>query len=168
MNKKLPQRGMKVLKVVHLICAVAWMGSAIIMSCLRLFVGATDAAGMFYMAEVLESIDMKILVPGAVGCLVTGLLYGLFTNWGFFKHRWLTVKWVLVVFMMSLGTFYMGPLVKDNVLISRNLMNGSGNAAAYWQNVVHSTYCGWLQVSLLVLVIILSVWKPWKKRQAKR
>ncbi|MGG6311356.1 hypothetical protein [Paenibacillus macerans] len=28
---------------------------------------------------------------GAVGTLVVGFVYGFFTNWGFFKHRWVGV-----------------------------------------------------------------------------
>ena len=119
MMKKLTTKGMKALKVVHLVCAIAWFGSAISMNLLRHLVEVEDAAGMYWMAEILEAIDMKILVPGAVGCLLTGIVYGIFTNWGFFKHRWLTVKWVLTLFMILFGTFYMGPLVKENVLIGK-------------------------------------------------
>ena len=114
---------MKALKVVHIVCAIVWFGSAVSMNLLRHLVGNLDAAGMYWMAEILEAIDMKILVPGAVGCLLTGIVYGLFTTWGFFKHRWLTVKWVLTLFMILFGTFYMGPLVKENV-VNRQGDNG--------------------------------------------
>ncbi len=123
--KKLSAKGMKALKVVHLLCAIAWFGSAISMNLLRHLVVVKDAAGMYWMAEILEAIDMKILVPGAVGCLLTGIVYGIFTNWGFFKHRWLTVKWVLTLFMILFGTFYMGPLVKENVLIGKAIIEGT-------------------------------------------
>ena len=74
--KKLSAKGMKALKVVHLICAIAWFGSAISMNLLRQLVEVEDAAGMYWMAEILEAIDMKILVPGAIGCLLTVIVYG--------------------------------------------------------------------------------------------
>ena len=32
---------------------------------------------------------------GAQGIILLGLTYGFFTPWGFFKQRWLTVKWIL-------------------------------------------------------------------------
>ena len=89
--KKLSAIGMEALKVAHLVCVIAWFGSAISMNLLRHLVEVEDAAGMYWMAEILEAIDMKVLVPGAVGCLLTGIVYGNFTHWGFFKHRWLTV-----------------------------------------------------------------------------
>ena len=164
MMKKLSTKGMKALKVIHLVCAIAWFGSAISMNLLRHLVVVKDAAGMYWMAEILEAIDMKILVPGAVGCLLTGIVYGIFTNWGFFKHRWLTVKWVLTLFMILFGTFYMGPLVKENVLIGKAIIEGNGDVAQYWKNVTANAYAGLLQIVLLTVVTIVSVYKPWKRK----
>lgn len=163
MKMKISAKGMKVLKVVHLLCAVAWFGSALSMNLLRYLVGHPDAAGMYWMAEVLEAIDMKILVPGAIGCLLTGIAYGFFTNWGFFKHRWLLVKWVLTLFMILFGTFYMGPLVKENVMVGKAVLAGTGDVDRYWQNVDDNVWAGLLQLTLLTIVTIISVYKPWKK-----
>lgn len=156
---------MKALKVIHLVCAIAWFGSAISLNLLRLLVEVKDVEGMYWMAEILEAIDMKILVPGAVGCLLTGIVYGVFTNWGFFKHRWLTVKWVLTIFMILFGTFYIGPLVKENVVIGKALLEECGDAARYWQNVTSNAYAGLLQIVSLTFVTIISVYKPWKRKQ---
>ena len=162
--KKLTPTGVKVLKVLHIICALLWFGSAILMNLLRQFVDATDATGMYYMAETLEAIDMKMLVPGAIGCLLTGAAFGLFSNWGFFKHRWLTVKWIFTIFMILLGTFYMGPLVKGNVAIGKAMLEGFGDANQYWHNVTCNMFSGLLQLSLLTFVVVISVFKPWKKK----
>lgn len=160
---KLSAKGQKVLKIVHLVCAIAWIGSAIVMNTLRHLVPVDSVEGMYYVAAVLEAVDMDILVPGAVLCLLTGVVYGLFTNWGFFKHRWLIVKWVLTVFIIVFGTFYMGPRVKENVVVGAALMSGSGDVAAYWENVAASTWSGALQLVLLAVVVVVSVFKPWKK-----
>lgn len=160
---KLTVRGQKTLKVVHLVCAIAWIGSAIVMNTLRHLVDVDSAEGMYYVAVVLEAVDMDILVPGAILCLLTGIVYGAFTNWGFFKARWLTVKWVLTVFMMLLGTFYMGPRVSDNVSIASEILSGGGDEAAYWHNVADSSWSGGLQLCLLIVIVVISVFKPWKK-----
>ena len=162
--KKLSAKGMKALKVVHLVCAIAWFGSAISMNLLRHLVVVKDAAGIYWVAKILEAIDMKILVPGAVGCLLTGIVYGIFTNWGFFKHKWITVKWALTLFMILFGTFYMGPLVKENVLIGKAIIEGNGDVAQYWQNVMANAYASLLQIVLLAVVTIVSVYKPWKRK----
>lgn len=164
---KLSAKGMKILKVIHLVCAIVWFGSAVSLNLLPHLVEVEDAAGMYWKAELLEAIDMKILVPGAIGCLITGILYGAFTNWGFFRHRWLTVKWVLTVFMILFGTFFMGPLVRENVEIGKALMQGEGDAAQYWQNLTYNGYAGLLQLVLLMIVTIISVYKPWKRQRSQ-
>lgn len=158
--KKLSARGQKILKIAHLVCAIAWIGSAIVMNVLRHLVDADSAEAMYYVAVVLEAVDMDILVPGAVICLLTGIVYGLFTAWGFFKHRWLTVKWILTVFMILFGTFYMGPRVKDNVTLAAGIMSGDGDIAAYWSNVTDCEWSGALQIVLLAAVVVISVFKP--------
>ena len=45
--KKLSTKGMKALKVIHLVCAIAWFGSAISMNLLRHLVVVKDAAGIY-------------------------------------------------------------------------------------------------------------------------
>ncbi|MGM9804116.1 MAG: hypothetical protein ACI308_08070 [Muribaculaceae bacterium] len=164
MKMKLSAKGMKALKVVHLVCVTAWFGSALAMNLLRHLVDVNSIEGMYWMAEVLEAIDMKILVPGAIGCLLTGIVYGTFTAWGYFKHHWLTVKWVLTIFMIAFGTFYMGPMVKQNVQIAKDLLQGAGDAALYHSNVVANGYSGLLQMVLLTAAVVISVYKPWKRR----
>ena len=102
---KLSSKCQKALKIIHLVSVIAWVGSAIVMNCIRHLVSVNDGAGMYYMADFLEAVDMKILIPGAIVCLITGLLYSLLTPWGFFKYRWVAVKWILTILMIALGTF---------------------------------------------------------------
>lgn len=166
---KLSPKGQKILKIVHLVSVIAWVGSAIVMNSIRHLVSISDNAGMYYMADFLEAVDMKILVPGAIACLLTGVLYSTLTPWGFFKHKWITVKWVLTILMIALGTFFMGPLIKENVHIGYGLMTGDNLAMAdsYWQNVAASGRWGILQICLLAFTIIISVLKPWKVKAKK-
>lgn len=162
---KLSTRGQKILKIIHLVCAIAWIGSAIVMNMLRHLVDVDSNEAMYYVAVVLDAVDMDILVPGAILCLLTGVVYGLFTPWGFFKHRWIVVKWILTIFMILFGTFYMGPRVSDNVVIASELVSGVGDAASYWRNVADCAWSGALQILLLAVIVVVSVFKPWKKRK---
>ena len=166
MMVKLLPLGVKVLKIVHLVSVIAWVGAAIVMNAIRHLVVVDNGAGMRWMAEFLEAVDMRILVPGAVLCLFTGLLYSVLTHWGFFKHRWIAVKWVLTIAMMALGTFFMGPLIKAIVTIGRALAQAAPQAhdlsGAYWHNVALSARWGLLQLCLLAFTIVISVLKPWK------
>ncbi len=62
-------------------------------------------------------IDMYILTPAAIATLLTGLIYSLFTKWGFFKHGWLVYKWLVTLAIIILGTFYLGPMTTKMLAI---------------------------------------------------
>jgi hypothetical protein len=52
--------------------------------------GVTDGRVLFGINRSIHHVDMAVVViPGACGCLITGLIYSVFSNWGFFKQRWL-------------------------------------------------------------------------------
>ena len=150
--KKLGTKWVKALKILHVALAVMWAGGALSMMAVMLLTEVTDASSMLTRAQVLKAIDDYLIIVGANGCIVTGILYGALTNWGFFRHRWITAKWVLTVLMVASGTFLMGPCVNGNVLTS--------DASVYQQNVEQTIFWGWVQIVLLIAVLVLSVWKP--------
>lgn len=150
--KKLGTKWVKALKIFHIALATMWTGGALSMMAVMLLTDVTDASSMLTRAQVLKVIDDYLIIVGANGCIVTGILYGALTNWGFFRHRWITAKWVLTVLMVASGTFLMGPCVNGNVLTS--------DVSVYQQNVEQTILWGWVQIVLLVIVLVLSVWKP--------
>ena len=150
--KKIGTTGLKLLKITHITLAVMWIGGAFSMILTLLLTEVNDASSMLLRAKVLKTIDDNLIIIGANGCVITGLIYEAFTNWGFFKHRWIIAKWGLTVFMVLSGTFAMGPCVNSNIFIT--------DIAQYTQNVERTIFWGWIQIVMLFLVIILSVWKP--------
>ncbi len=64
-------------------------------------------------------IDDFIIIPGAMGCLLTGLIYSVFTNWGWFKYNWIIVKWCINIYGVIFGTFWLGPWLNSLLSISK-------------------------------------------------
>jgi uncharacterized membrane protein SirB2 len=52
---------------------------------------------------------VEVVVPLSVAGLVTGITLGLGTRWGVFRSRWVTAKLLLLVSVMLVGTFVIGP-----------------------------------------------------------
>ena len=52
---------------------------------------------------------------GAIGTLLVGFIYGFFTNWGFFKHRWVGIKFVLYLIQSIIGIFVVDHLIVTNI-----------------------------------------------------
>lgn len=163
--KTIGNHGMKLLKVLHLLSAFLWVGGAFSMVLLVFTVKPIEAYGMQTYAVSLKMLDDWLVIYGAIGCFITGLLYGIITKWGFFKHRWIAVKWCLAMFMMISGTFAMGPCVDGNVFSSTEIVRYLAESGQFWNNILQVKWWGALQIVLLIFTIIISVYKPWKKKK---
>jgi len=166
--KKLGSTGVKVLKIFHLFFAMLWICGAIALATIAFISEPSSGDELFMRSRIIQIIDDLLIIPGAIGCLLTGIIYGVWTNWGFFKHRWLTVKWVMTIAQMSFGTFILGPWVNDNVIISDKLRDAAFTDPSFISNFQNTQFWGSIQTSLLLLYIIISVIKPWKKSKQKK
>lgn len=153
------------MKAFHLLSAFSWTGGAFSMMILVFLVKPGESQGMQAFAVSLKMIDDWMVIIGAVGCFITGLLYGIATKWGFFKHRWIAVKWITALYMMISGTFAMGPCVDGNVLLLEEISQYGLNSEIFWNNVFSIKWWGAIQILLLVVTIIISIYKPWEKKK---
>lgn len=163
--KKLGTIGLKILKICHLLFAVMWIGG--VMALVSLQLGATpDTKEMMYMAAVAHLIvDDFFLIPGGIGIVITAIVYGIFTGWGFFKQRWLAIKWILTVLLVIIGAGYMGVIIKENAVYAQNMLSENICTDVYWNNVYHVAIAGIVQIIGFVFIVIISVIKPWKKKK---
>ncbi len=164
--QKLTTNGVKWLKGFHLIAVTCWVGGAVsLISLYFLKAGITDGRVLYGINQSLHHIDMSIVVvPGAIGSLLTGLAYSLFTNWGFFKHNWLTFKWIVTITAILFGTFFLGPWESTMMEISGKLGMAALGDAAYQYNQSMNLWFGALQVMILMITIFVSILKPWRKK----
>ena len=163
--KKLKSNGAKLLKVFHLLFAIMWICGAIALI-LGQYIAAPETGDELYMKmRMLQIIDDWIIIPGANGCLLTGIVYGIWTNWGFFKYRWLTVKWILTVAQILFGTFFLGTWLNGNVAIADELRDAAFSDPQFIHNSQMTSTWGLVQLVLLLLYIVISVYKPWKKKK---
>lgn len=159
--KMLTPKVMKWLKFFHILFSIVWIGSAIGMNLLKYCCNPQGADQMYMLAYNIWTLDQLLIWVGVMGCLVTGIIYGVWTKWGFFKQRWLTLKWILVTIMVVLGTFVMGPAVNGNV---NPIEWYTENQAIYDQNMVITSLWGGIQLVFLAILLYLSVFKPHKNK----
>lgn len=161
----LKKRGMQMLKICHLLGAACWLGGAVTMTLLNLCSVRADREGMLLGINFSSHmVDMWVVVTLGLGtCLLTGLLYGLLTPWGFFRQRWVTVKWIVTGICFASGWIFLGRW--EGALLA--LSGAAGNAAlasATYQHFRVLHLCGsCLQLGLLVFLFAISVIRPWKK-----
>ena len=127
---------MKALKVFHILFGIMWIGGVMALVSIMLGTRPQGVEQMYAVAKDHLVIDKFFLIPGGIGIVLTAFVYSIFTKWGFFKVKWVGVKWVLTE-----------PLPLEPFLT----------------NVRHVVIAGIVQLVGFAVILILSVWKPWTK-----
>ncbi|ASQ91693.1 hypothetical protein CHL67_07340 [Prosthecochloris sp. GSB1] len=161
--KALTASQQKLLKVFHLITASLWLSSVIALAFFPLISSSSATGDEIYMYNLAyHFIDMYLLTPAAVLTLATGLIYSLFTKWGFFRHGWIVYKWVVSLLIVVTGTAYFGPTVTELLGIADAKRIAALQDPRYMQGHAISLYAAIVNSFLLVVAVIVSVYKPWK------
>lgn len=152
-----------------MIAVSCWIGGAVALILLYLLkTDVPDGRVLYGINQSIHHVDMVVVViPGAFGCLITGLLYGIFSNWGFFKHNWMIFKWIVTVAAILFGTFFLGPWETAMMEISGNLGMSALNDSTYLYNQRMNLIFGALQCMVLIITVFISIFKPWKKRKKR-
>ena len=165
---KMSAKGLKWLKGFHLVAVSCWVGGGVSLILLYfLKSGMEDGKILYGINQSIHHVDIAVVViPGALGCLVTGLIYSSFSNWGFFKHGWIIFKWIVTVAAILFGTFFLGPWESTMMEISGILGISSLSDPEYLYNQKMNLIFGATQVLVLVVTVFISIFKPWKRRKA--
>jgi len=158
---KLPTTGQKWLRTFHLYLACVWGGGASSLFAIHCLYRPSPGPELYARNLALLYVDNWILVPSALGCLVTGLLYCHLTRWGYFRYWWIIAKLVANSLLLLIGFFWFVPFIVRMVKFSRAAarymeIDPGYNAAM----LVHMAVAA-VQALLVLLLVILSVFKPW-------
>lgn len=160
----LTPKGTKTLKFFHLIFIMMWTVGVVVMG--LLYWSPSDSSLKFlYNQTTALFIDYALVIPGAILTVITGIIYGLKTKWGFFKHRWLLVKWIVGISIILIGTFGLHPLALE--IIEQATPNANDSICFpsdyFGAKLDIINIMALLQGIGLVILIWISVIKPWKK-----
>ena len=149
--------GRKVALVAHIGCSAGWLG-AVLTSLVLAIVGVStrDSQVMGGAYLLLEVVGWYALVPLSFASLLTGLLQGLGTKWGLFRHYWIITKLALNIVAIGVLLLYMQTLVYLADVASSPAFPTDVDRMAGMSPVVH----GAAAVALLLAALVLSVIKP--------
>lgn len=162
--KKLSSKGVKVLKSCHLLFVMMWVIGVMAMAVINL-IEAGSGDELYMTLFISRFIDDILVIPGAVLTVITAIIYGMNTNWGFFKHTWITVKWIVSILIIIVGTFYFSPKLDKCLEIADLTRDAAFDNPELMTNSQISLYGAFIQCGLLIVLVIISVFKPWKKKK---
>jgi hypothetical protein len=164
----LSKGGKQWLKSIHLTVSVIWLGAAVSMNILRLAWVPVHDGDLYAVDHAIALIDNWVVVPAAWASLLTGLLESWLTSWGFFKYRWVTVKWILTVATMVYAPLFISGWDRQIEAISKV----EGLLAL--QNPAYLHYRLLYMLSAVVLVgglgfmSLISTLKPWTSQDRRK
>ena len=154
-----PQRW---LKSFHLLFVALWVGGAVALSTKQFFIHAASGSELYGILSMMNFVDFFIIIPGAVGCLLTGIIYSAWTNWGWFRHRWITVKWIICLYGVIFGTCPLGPWLGEIVELAHRHGLDALADQRYGHNLRMLWIFGTFQAATLVAAVFISSIKPWR------
>ncbi|MDQ0364870.1 hypothetical protein [Catenuloplanes indicus] len=131
----------------HILSSAGWMAQAMAL-CVMLSTGlATDDPAVRAASTTMSlATDARLLAPMADVSAFTGIMLSAATPWGFFRHRWVLVKFVITLVQLYAGIFLLSPQLQQSAV--------TGPVPA---QVVATA----LMASAIAFQAWLSVAKPW-------
>lgn len=162
--KKLGPLGTKWLRIIHLVFVALMFGGIISSVALRfpLQLTAFDEVNITY--KSLKIISDHIIRYGAQGIILTGLIYSIWTNWGFIKHKLVAVKWVVFIAQTLFGILFVDRWMEKNISMLNTEQTLALTNAAFIQNHSLIQSGAIAQIAVIIFLICISVLKPWKKK----
>ena len=160
----------KFVLTVHLTSSLGWIGAVIAYIALGISAVTTQEAQTVQAAWIaMELTGWVVIVPLALGSLLTGLVISMGTPWGLFRHYWVLISLLLTIFAAVILVLHM-PDVSTLAGVVRNARDAdlSGGLGG---DLFHA---GW-GLGVLLVITVLNVYKPqgltpygWRKQQEER
>lgn len=156
--------GLKILRMSHFLLIVLFLGGILSSLALILRLDLSNYTDVYMSYKVFDIISDYVVKVGAQGTILLGAVYGFFTRWGFIKHKWLALKWLLFI-----AQTFIGILIVDKLMISNLTLLETEKVLALTDPIfIHNHYLRFYvvigQIGLTLIALILSVLKPGRSR----
>ncbi len=150
----------------HIISAALWTGAVISLLLVEWYnhQSQTDVV-LNALDRIVNEIDHWIIIPAATGSISTATILCWGTNYGFAKFYWTIVKWIATVALMVFGSFYLDPWGVEAEVISATEGLKALENVIYNFNIQGILIGGGINFICLLAIVVISVLKPWGRRQ---
>ncbi|MEF3303293.1 hypothetical protein [Paenibacillus sp. GYB003] len=168
MSKKMSQDHKHWWLIFHLVFTAMWIGGGFTQLALILIVHFTASGELLYSAHsFMHVFDLALIIPGALGVVVTGIVLSVRTHWGLTKYYWILSKEGIALILIASGGV-LNIWVQDAIQITAEERLDALHNPDYLHDRSMLFIFGACQLLLLLAVICISVKKPWGKRKSKR
>lgn len=151
-------RHRKWIRILHLLSAGLWIGGTAALTSVICLFHPQNPSELLAQNRILMTIDFFIIAPGALGCLASGILYARRTPYGFLRFRWIIAKWVVNIGFIIFGGLVVVPWLERGIARSFTIQNLPTET---WNVVGMHLLVNTMQWSIIILLVVISVFKPW-------
>lgn len=153
--KKITLQQRRILLLLHIIFAAIMLGVQVAFIILGLTATVTDDADVLQSCYTIMHLLADTSVRAStIGTTITGIMLSVMTSWGLFRYYWIIAKEVLTLLAIGIG------LIGMYEWTLRGLDHGTLTVHHTWLMIGIA-----LQTISIVVMYILSVWKPGGKRK---
>jgi hypothetical protein len=163
--RKFGSLGLKILKMSHILLIALFLGGILSSFALLVKLDLSNYDDVYMNYKIFNIISDNVVKIGAQGTILLGAVYGFFTRWGFIKHKWLAVKWILFIIQT-----FVGILVVDRLMVANTALLEIEKVLAISNPIfIHNHYLRLYvvvaQIGLTLFALVLSVLKPGRSRR---
>ena len=153
----------------HIGFAALWTGTVFSMFLLSLRnTNATNANALYALNSAINLLDDYVVIPSAIGSVITATFLCWGTNYGFTKFYWVIIKWILTTGLIIFGTFWLFPWGNAAETLSAQEGLQALESPIYSFDAKGVLIGTLIQVIFLSVIIGISVLKPWGRRIVKK
>lgn len=154
----------KLVLVLHVISSVSWLGLTIGNLVLAITAMSTAVPADQHAAyRVMGLLGDVLLVPISLTAFATGVVLGLGTKWGLFRHYWVIVKFGLTLVAVLLTPFALLPGLHTAVAVVS--ATPSDQLADVGSEARGALMACCVSLTMYTTMTVLSVLKPWGRRK---
>ncbi len=158
--------GRRVLLSIHLLLNSLLIGGIITILYLIMSAdGVSPGEEQYTTHRVMFMIHDMLVMNAGLGVVITGLLFSLFTRWGFFDFPWVIVKWLGIIIIFLGITFFLAPAINGMAAIA-DVERSYGAANPLYRKYESEAVTTILTlIPVMITLVVVSVFKPWGQRK---
>lgn len=161
-GRMLSRRARRLWLTAHVAVSVGWLGLDLGLLTLGITGLATsDPATMRAAYLAMGMFADVLLIPVAVGTLITGVVVSVFTPWGLVRHYWVLVKFGLTVVAGTATILALRPTIADAVARVSALPTGAPRDVDLARVGVSLVAAPTIALAIYLACTVLSELKPW-------